>query len=477
MSSDIRVIAKLGEGSFAEVFKVKNPKTQQIFAVKRLKKRYRTIDEVNKLPEVLFLRALQGHPNIIKLYEVMFDNKSGFVALRFEIMDVNLYELVRDNQKPYDEKTSLLLIYQLLKALDFMHQKNLFHRDVKPENCMVNKATFELKLCDFGSTRQTSTSGPYTEYVSTRWYRAPECILTSGSYGPEVDIWAVGCMLYELLTTKPLFPGKHEIDQISRIHNVVGTPSRDVLAKFRQNPNTQISFSFPQRVPQDLHKLLPTMSDTTVDLLTKLLIYNPSDRITAHEALEHPVFEELRAIDARWEASGCRVPFAVFYQQNKSSIPIMNSITQQQQNQQIQQNQPQQQQQEKQQKQPENSPYFIDQSIKPRNDPPIIIHNQPIVHPHQQSKPLIIHQQPKPQPKPIQGMEFNSMEARMKAAQRIREYNQKKLMNQKQKKQAGPQFMFGIPNITKPYQGTTKYQKPRADLIQPRLPRIAPYFH
>ena len=94
MSSDIRVIAKLGEGSFAEVFKVKNPRTQQIFAVKRLKKRYRTIDEVNKLPEVLYLRALQGHPNIIKLYEVMFDHQSGFVALRFEIMDVNLYELV-----------------------------------------------------------------------------------------------------------------------------------------------------------------------------------------------------------------------------------------------------------------------------------------------------------------------------------------------------------------------------------------------
>ena len=458
MSSDIRVIAKLGEGSFAEVFKVKNPKTQQIFAVKRLKKRYRTIDEVNKLPEVLYLRALQGHPNIIKLYEVMFDNNSGFVALRFEIMDVNLYELVRDNQKPYDEKTSLLLIYQLLKALDFMHQKNLFHRDVKPENCMVNKATFELKLCDFGSTRQASTSGPYTEYVSTRWYRAPECILTSGSYGPEVDIWAVGCMLYELVTSKPLFPGKHEIDQISRIHNVVGTPSREILAKFRQNPNTQISFSFPQRVPQDLHKLLPTMSGPTVDLLTKLLIYNPSDRITAHEALEHPCFEELRAADARWVASGCRVPFAVFYQQNKSSLSAHGNSNQQTSH-------------------TESGPYFFDQSIKPRNDPPMVIHNQPIVHQHQQPKPLIIHQQPKPQPKPMQGVEFNSMEARMKAAQRIREYNQKKLMNQKQKKHTGPQFMFGVPSITKPYQGTTKYQKPRADLIQPRLPRIAPYFH
>lgn len=452
MSSDIRVIAKLGEGSFAEVFKVKNPRTQQIFAVKRLKKRYRTIDEVNKLPEVLYLRALQGHPNIIKLYEVMFDHQSGFVALRFEIMDVNLYELVRDNQKPYDEKTSLLLIYQLLKALDFMHSKNLFHRDVKPENCMVNKSTLELKLCDFGSTRQTSTSGPYTEYVSTRWYRAPECILTSGSYGPEVDIWAVGCMLYELLTARPLFPGKHEIDQISRIHNIVGTPSRDVLAKFRQNPNTQISFSFPQKNPQDLHKILPKMSQGTIDLLSHLLIYNPVDRITAHDALEHPVFESLRAADARWVASGCKVPFSVFYQQSGMTQPVNPN--------------------------PQMGSYVLDSSIQPHNDAPMVIHNQPIIHhPKPAQPPIILQPSVQPKPKPNVSMEFNSMEARMKAAQRIREYNQKKLLNQKKKKQTVPQFQFGAQSITKPYNGAAAYQKPRPELIQPRLPKIAPYFH
>ena len=468
VSSDLRVISKLGEGSFAEVFKVKNPKTQQIFAVKRLKKRYRTIDEVNKLPEVLYLRALQGHPNIIKLYEVMFDNSSGFVALRFELMDKNLYELLRDNQKPFDEKTSLLLIYQLLKALEFMHSKNLFHRDVKPENCMVNKATLELKLCDFGSTRQTSTSGPYTEYVSTRWYRAPECILTSGSYGPEVDIWAVGCMLYELVTSRPLFPGKHEIDQISRIHNVVGTPSRDVLAKFRQNPNPQISFSFPQRYPQDLHKLLPTMTQDTIDLLGKLLIYNPSDRITAHEALEHPAFEMFRAADARWVAAGCKVPFSVFFQQNGqvAAAPTRTSHNQ-----------------------PFNpapsagyGSYVLESdSLKPKEQP-LLISNQQILPPiHKPKQPLIDKPhptiQPQVKPKVNLSIEFNAYEARKRAAQRIREYNQKKLMSQKHNtiKATVPQaFHFGAPNITKPYQ---PYQKPRPELIQPRLPHIAPYFH
>ena len=191
LTNELRVIGKLGEGSFAEVFKVKSMRTHTFFAVKRLKKRYRSIEEVNHLPEITALQSLQNSPFIIKLYDVMFDGNSGFVALVFELMDANLYEYLRDNKKPLEENISLILVYQLLKAIAFMHSKKLFHRDVKPENCMINKKTYELKLVDFGSTRQIAEKTAYTEYVSTRWYRAPECILTSGSYGHEVDQWAV----------------------------------------------------------------------------------------------------------------------------------------------------------------------------------------------------------------------------------------------------------------------------------------------
>lgn len=480
LSTDFKVMQKLGEGSFAEVFKAKHPKTQQIFAIKRLKKRYRSIEEVNKLPEVLYLRALQGHPNIVKLYDVMFDSTNGYVAMVFELMDVNLYELVRDNKKPYDEKTSLLLIYQLLKALDFMHSKNLFHRDVKPENCMVDKNTLELKLCDFGSTRQLSSNGPYTEYVSTRWYRAPECILTSGSYGPEVDIWAVGCMLYELVTSRPLFPGKHEIDQISRIHNVVGTPSRDVLAKFRQNPNTQISFSFPQRFPQDFQKLLPNMSRNSLDLLQHLLIYNPSDRITAHEALDHPAFELLRVADQRWVANGCRIPFSVFFQQvgNQQQAPprppqgygsyVLDQQIQQQMQQPQQNNPPQVVFQQNTDKDNLQS-YLIATNANFQSNK--ILQNSP---------PLMQQQQLKKNSKSFAQpySEFNSMEARLRAVARIREYNHKKLANQKLKKHNLPQFHFDTPSITKPlYGGNNAFQKPRPELIQPRLPKITNFIH
>jgi renal tumor antigen len=231
----------------------------------------------------------------------------------FEVMDCNVYELITEHKRPFDEVTSLLLTYQLLNAVAFMHSRGLFHRDIKPENCMVTKSTLVLKLMDFGSTRGQSSTSPYTEYVSTRWYRAPECILTSGSYGPEVDEWAVGCMLYELLTSKPLFPGKNELDQIGRIHNILGTPSRELLQQFKKNPNHQIQFKFPQRFGQDLQKILPRISIGTIELLKGLLTYNPQDRISAANALQMDCFAQFREAEEAWERTDKSIPFPVFF--------------------------------------------------------------------------------------------------------------------------------------------------------------------
>lgn len=316
--SDFRIVSKLGEGSFAEVFKVRSNQDGNFYAVKRLKKRYRSIEEVNRLPEILYLKQLQGNPNIIDLKDLIYDQNNGFVAIVFELMDCNLYEFLGDYKQPFEEDVSLLLIYQLLLSVRFLHSKNMFHRDIKPENCMVNKDTYLLKLCDFGSTRAVSSSAPYSEYVSTRWYRAPECILTFGSYGQEVDEWAAGCMLFELLTGKPLFPGRHEIDQIYRIHNLLGTPTGDVLAQFKRNPNTKINFQFQKRPAQDMKKLLPKISDDTIDLLMKLLTYNPVDRITASEALQHPAFDIINQYYEEWQKNvspTSSMPFSAYYMQ------------------------------------------------------------------------------------------------------------------------------------------------------------------
>ena len=546
---DFQVISKLGEGSFAEVFKVKSNENGKFYAVKRLKKRYRTVDEVNKMPEIYALKALQGHPNVIKLEDIIYVHQNGFVAMVFEIMDCNLYELISSHKKPFDEKTTLILMYQLLKTIDYMHtSKKMFHRDIKPENCMVDKKTFTLKLCDFGSTRGFNTNQsvynqPFTEYVSTRWYRAPECILTSGSYGPEVDEWAVGCMLYELMTTKPLFPGKHEIDQIARIHKVLGTPSRNVLAQFRRNPNNQISFAFPNQKSTDLHNLIPRASPETIELLTKLLVYDPSQRIKAGDALNLPAFDSIRQFEQNWENGPKNVPFAFAYLQSQSSVlpnRYQNPKTQYQQplnpkQQQILQLKHQQQQQSSsvsnsslitenkdtnsqssteyppviQPSQKKNQFQFVQQPISHNpflpssNVNPTNLYNKQIQqqqnYQYQQSQQQQFqYQQVQPQqpivqqpqitvPKPLISKKPNESnllaESRKKAALRIAQYNQKKLANvslnaqlqqaqlraKKQKVQPfhGPSFQYAEAKLS-----NGAFQKPRPDIVQPRLPKI-----
>ena len=321
--SNYTVIGALGEGAFSQVFKLQDKRTNEFFAVKRLNKTFKSLDEASRNIEVEVLRALQGHPNIVKLENVFYDAEHGSLALVFECLDVNLYELISGSPEPFDDKVSLVLVYQMLKALSFIHSLNMFHRDIKPENCMVNRKTFELKLVDFGSTRQTSARGPFTEYVSTRWYRAPECILTSGSYGPPVDMWAVGCVLYELITGEPLFPGNHELDQICRIHNLLGTPSRELLAKFGQNPNTEIEFTFPPRRSQNLKLLLPDWDPDIVDLMSKMLKYNPIDRITADEALKHPAFAEIRRDEKKWKEEKMTVPLSSYLLRDHVAMPMV----------------------------------------------------------------------------------------------------------------------------------------------------------
>jgi renal tumor antigen len=308
-----RVIRKIGEGSFSEVFQIQllgSP--DECYAVKRLRASYSSLSEAESLPEIRYLRALQDCRQIIKLYDVTHDPRTSTVTLILELFDCNLYEFLKSNGTPLSERLTLLLVYQLLQALEAMHSRGLFHRDVKPENCMVNRSTFELKLADLGSTRELTDNRPYTEYVSTRWYRAPECILTSGDYGMEVDLWAVGCIIYECLTLKPLFPGRHENDQIKRINDVVGAPSQKLIDRFKCHPNPAFSLKFPNHNAKDLTDRLPGVSPLTVDLIKRLLTYDANLRLTTEEALQHPAFEILRAYDEMWHRYGCIGPYSRF---------------------------------------------------------------------------------------------------------------------------------------------------------------------
>ncbi|XP_070449416.1 MAPK/MAK/MRK overlapping kinase isoform X9 [Equus przewalskii] len=242
------------------------------------------IEQVNNLREIQALKRLNPHPNILMLHEVVFDRKSGSLALICELMDMNIYELIRGhterdvlwkafrsrscscNEKtlmlkmlvkssekivsmkwesgqehwrrhPLSEKKIMRYMYQLCTSLDHMHRNGIFHRDVKPENILIKQDV--LKLGDFGSCRSVYSKQPYTEYISTRWYRAPECLLTDGFYTYKMDLWSAGCVFYEITSLQPLFPGANELDQISKIHEVIGTPAEKTLTKFKQATEKQ----------------------------------------------------------------------------------------------------------------------------------------------------------------------------------------------------------------------------------------------
>lgn len=141
-----------------------------------------------------------------------------------------MYETIKGRPNYLPENRVKYYMYQLLKALEHMHRNGIFHRDIKPENILLNGDY--IKLADLGSCRGIKNLPPLTEYISTRWYRAPECLLTDGHYGYKMDIWGVGCVMFEILSLFPLFPGKDELDQVHRIHNIMGTPKQDVLDQF-----------------------------------------------------------------------------------------------------------------------------------------------------------------------------------------------------------------------------------------------------
>ncbi|XP_054272093.1 MAPK/MAK/MRK overlapping kinase-like [Macrosteles quadrilineatus] len=291
-NSRFQILEKIGEGTFAEVFKCSETSTGQGFAVKRLKKDYHSFREAHRLSEIAVLRSLPSHPNVLTLVEDIFDPGIGKLYMIFELMEMNLYDLIHQRKRSMSEAKVKHLFYQILKGVDHLHSHGVFHRDIKPENILIKKSN--VKIADLGSVRCICSPQPYTDYISTRWYRSPECILGNGTYGEKMDIWACGCVFYELFQQKPLFPGEDEIDQLNTIHKVTGTPSPRVLLKMRHPQSRVAQVKFPALQGINFKCLLPFTTETARDLLKKMLTYDPDIRSNVHRLVDHKYFCEFR---------------------------------------------------------------------------------------------------------------------------------------------------------------------------------------
>ncbi|XP_060630787.2 serine/threonine-protein kinase MAK isoform X3 [Anolis sagrei] len=277
---------QLGDGTYGSVLMGKSNESGELVAIKRMKRKFYSWDECMNLREVKSLKKL-NHANVIKLKEVIRENDHLYFV--FEYMKENLYQLMKDRNKLFPESVIRNIMYQILQGLAFIHKHGFFHRDMKPENLLCMGPEL-VKIADFGLARELRSQPPYTDYVSTRWYRAPEVLLRSSVYSSPIDIWAVGSIMAELYTLRPLFPGTSEVDEIFKICQVLGTPKKSDWPEGYQLA-AAMNFRFPQCVALNLKTLIPNASNEAVQLMSDMLNWDPKKRPTASQALKYPYFQ------------------------------------------------------------------------------------------------------------------------------------------------------------------------------------------
>jgi serine/threonine protein kinase len=307
---DYQMITRLGGGSFADVYKALEKSTGELVAIKVLKRKYKKWDDCNELMECRSLQKLHnestygkpGEENIIKLKQIIFIKKTGTLNLIFEYMETDLLELMKSREpKTLEENQIRDIMHQTLLGLSFMHKYGFFHRDMKPENLLLTRN--KLKIADFGLAREIRSVPPYTEYVSTRYYRAPECILKSTNYNSPIDIWGLGCIMAEMYThPQPLFCGSNEKEVLFRICSILGTPTHDTWNDGIRQANI-IGMKFPTCPGTDLEKVIPGASAEAIDLMKQMIQWDPNKRATAKNLLKHPFFTN-HTIDNYYYSSG-----------------------------------------------------------------------------------------------------------------------------------------------------------------------------
>nr|KAJ0191860.1 hypothetical protein LSAT_V11C800419500 [Lactuca sativa] len=291
----------------------KDSETKEDVAIKKIGNAFdNSIDAKRTLREIKLLCHMD-HENIIKIKDIIRPpNKENFndVYIVYELMDTDLHQIIRSTQALTDDHCQYFL-YQLLRGLKYVHSANVLHRDLKPSNLLLN-ANCDLKICDFGLARTTSESDFMTEYVVTRWYRAPELLLNCSEYTTAIDIWSVGCILMEIALREPLFPGKDYVQQLQLITELLGSPDDSDLGFLRSENARKYVKQLPHIPSKTFQHKFPNLSPLVIDLAEKMLVFDPSKRITVEEALNHPFLQSLHEIN---EEPICSSPFMFDFEQ------------------------------------------------------------------------------------------------------------------------------------------------------------------
>lgn len=317
----------IGNGSFGVVFQARQlgvPKPLEDIAIKKVLQ-----DKRFKNRELQIMRLVK-HPNVVDLRAYFYSNGDKkdevYLNLVLEYVPETVYRTSRHYVKlkqPIPNLQIKLYMYQLLRSLAYIHSVGICHRDIKPQNLLLNPSTGVLKLCDFGSAKILVPGEPNVSYICSRYYRAPELIFGATNYSTNIDVWSTGCVMAELMLGQPLFPGESGIDQLVEIIKVLGTPTREQIKTM--NPN-YMEHKFPQIKPHPFSKVFrPRTSADSLDLVSKLLEYTPTARLTAIEAMTHPLFNELR-VETTSMPSGREMPRLFDFTREELSIrPDLNS--------------------------------------------------------------------------------------------------------------------------------------------------------
>ncbi|RWR95441.1 cell division control protein 2 [Cinnamomum micranthum f. kanehirae] len=287
-------VEKIGEGTYGVVYKARDRVTKKTIALKKIR-----LEQGNEgvpstaIREISLLKEMQ-HGNIVRLQDVVHSEKRLYLV--FEYLDLDLKKHM-DSCPELAKNPRLIKTFlcQILRGITYCHSHRVLHRDLKPQNLLIDRGTNSLKLADFGLARAFGIPvRTFSHEVVTLWYRAPEILLGSHNYSTPIDVWSVGCIFAEMVNQNPLFPGDSEIDELFKIFSVMGTPNEETWPGVSSLPDFKLSF--PKWPPKDLAAVVPDLEPAGIDLLSKMLCLEPSRRITARSALEHEYFKDLEFV-------------------------------------------------------------------------------------------------------------------------------------------------------------------------------------